>query len=158
MASITTQERSNILKLVVGMFNAAPGAAYLNEFVGAYQAMGNSYVNLATALGNNGAFQQLYPNSLTNGEKATKFLSTLGLDKNQEAQEWVQAKLNAGENFGVVILQALEAILETKSVDNISRTSQKHSEKISKKLKEPQVSRLSEDIPMIYLSNSFLSV
>ncbi len=117
MASITTQERSNILKLVVGMFNAAPGAAYLNEFVGAYQAMGNSYVNLATALGNNGAFQQLYPNSLTNGEKATKFLSTLGLDKNQEAQEWVQAKLNAGENFGVVILQALEAILETKSPD-----------------------------------------
>ena len=49
--AITKQERSNIVKLVVGMFNAAPGAEYLNEFVDAYQAMGNSYDNLAAALG-----------------------------------------------------------------------------------------------------------
>lgn len=115
--AITTQERSNILKLVVGMFNAAPGAAYLNEFVGAYQALGNSYEALATALGNTGAFQTLYSNALTNEEKSTKFLKTLGLDSNTEAQEWVVAKLNAGEAMSSVILQALVAIVETTSPD-----------------------------------------
>lgn len=115
--AITTQERSNILKLVVGMFDAAPGAAYLNEFVGAYQALGNSYEALATALGNTGAFQTLYSNALTNEEKSTKFLKTLGLDGNAEAQEWVVAKLNAGEAMSSVILQALVAIIETTSPD-----------------------------------------
>ena len=38
MASITVQERTTILKLVAGMFNAAPGATYLNEFTDAFVA------------------------------------------------------------------------------------------------------------------------
>ena len=115
--AISTQERTNIIKLVVGMFNAAPGAAYLNEFVDAFDAMGNSYEGLATALGNTGAFKSLYPSSLTNEEKATKFLKTLGLENNTEAQEWVAGKLNAGEAMSSVILQALVAIIETTSPD-----------------------------------------
>ena len=44
MATVTTQERTNILKLVAGMFNAAPGAAYLNEFTDAFVAMNKDLI------------------------------------------------------------------------------------------------------------------
>ena len=110
MATITTQERTNILKLVAGMFNAAPGANYLNEFTTAYQALGNNFAGLATALGNTGAFKSLYPSTLTATEFATKFLTTLGLQANTEAAAWVQAKVNSGASFSSVILQAVSAL------------------------------------------------
>ena len=113
MATITSQERTNITKLVVGMFNAAPGAAYLAEFTAAYQGLGNSLANLATALGNTGAFKALYPSYLTSAEFATKFLTTLGLQGNQEANDWVVAKVNGGTSYSSVILQAITAISNT---------------------------------------------
>lgn len=110
MASIQTQERTNILKLVAGMFNAAPGATYLNEFTDAYVALNKDLGALAAGLGQTGAFQSLYPSFLTADEFANKFLDTLGLKANTEAQDWVKAKVNAGENFASVIFQALVAI------------------------------------------------
>ena len=110
MATVTTQERTNILKLVAGMFNAAPGAAYLNEFTDAYVAMNKDLGALAAGLGQTGAFKSLYPSFLTADEFANKFLDTLGLKANTEAQDWVKAKVNAGENFASVIFQALVAI------------------------------------------------
>lgn len=113
MATITNAERTNITKLVVGLFNAAPGAAYLAEFTTAYQAMGNSLAGLATALGNTPAFKSLYPSYLTSTEFATKFLTTLGLENNQEAKDWVAAKVNGGTSYASVILQAVTAISNT---------------------------------------------
>ena len=110
MATVTTQERTNILKLVAGMFNAAPGAAYLNEFTDAYVAMNKDLGALAAGLGQTGAFKSLYPSFLTADEFANKFLDTLGLKANTEAQDWVKAKVNAGENFASVVFQALVAI------------------------------------------------
>ena len=110
MATVITQERTNILKLVAGMFNAAPGAAYLNEFTDAYVAMNKDLGALAAGLGQTGAFKSLYPSFLTADEFANKFLDTLGLKANTEAQDWVKAKVNAGENFASVIFQALVAI------------------------------------------------
>lgn len=110
MATVTTQERTNILKLVAGMFNAAPGAAYLNEFTDAYVALNKDLGALAAGLGQTGAFQAMYPSFLTAEEFANKFLDTLGLKANTEAQDWVKAKVNAGENFASVIFQALVAI------------------------------------------------
>lgn len=110
MATVTTQERTNILKLVAGMFNAAPGATYLNEFTDAYVALNKDLGALAAGLGQTGAFQAMYPSFLTAEEFANKFLDTLGLKANTEAQDWVKAKVNAGENFASVIFQALVAI------------------------------------------------
>lgn len=110
MATVTTQERTNILKLVAGMFNAAPGAAYLNEFTNAYVDLNKDLGALANALGQTGAFQAMYPSFLTADEFANKFLDTLGLKANTEAQDWVKAKVNAGESFASVIFQALVAI------------------------------------------------
>ncbi len=110
MATVITQERTNILKLVAGMFNAAPGAAYLNEFTDAYVAMNKDLGALAAGLGQTGAFKSLYPSFLTADEFANKFLDTLGLKANTEAQDWVKAKVNAGESFASVAFQALLAI------------------------------------------------
>lgn len=110
MATVTTQERTNILKLVAGMFNAAPGAAYLNEFTNAYVDLNKDLGALANALGQTGAFQAMYPSFLTADEFANKFLDTLGLKANTEAQDWVKAKVNAGESFASVAFQALLAI------------------------------------------------
>lgn len=123
MASITVQEhitvpeRTNILKLVAGMFNAAPGAAYLSEFTDAYLALNKDLGALANALGQTGAFKSLYPSFLTAEEFADKFLDTLGLKDNTEAQDWVQAKVNAGESFASVVFQALVAIDASTSDD-----------------------------------------
>lgn len=117
MASITVQERTNILKLVAGMFNAAPGAAYLNEFTDAYVAMNKDLGALAAGFGQTGAFQSLYPSFLTAEEFANKFLDTLGLKANTEAQDWVKAKVTAGESFASVIFQALVAIDASTSDD-----------------------------------------
>ena len=110
--NITSQERTNILKLVAGMFNAAPGAQYLEEFTTAFQALGNDYAALATALGNTTAFKGLYPSSLTVEETANKFLGSLGLANNAEAQDFVQSKLNAGEGIASVVYQALLALVD----------------------------------------------
>lgn len=110
MATVTTQERTNILKLVAGMFNAAPGAAYLNEFTDAYVAMNKDLGALANALGQTGAFKSVYPSFLSAEEFANKFLDTLGLKANTEAQDWVKAKVTAGESYASVIFQALVAI------------------------------------------------
>lgn len=110
MASITVQERTTILKLVAGMFNAAPGATYLNEFTDAFVALNKDFGALAVALGNTAPFQSLYPSYLTAEEFANKFLATLGLKDNAEAQDWVQARKNAGEDNASIIFQALVAI------------------------------------------------
>lgn len=110
MATVTTQERTNILKLVAGMFNAAPGATYLNEFTNAFVDLNKDLGALANALGQTGAFQSLYPSFLSAEEFANKFLDTLGLKANTEAQDWVKAKVTAGESYASVIFQALVAI------------------------------------------------
>lgn len=116
MASITAQERTTILKLVAGMFNAAPGATFLNGFTDAFVAMNKDYVALATALGQSEPFKSLYPSFLTAEEFANKFLATLGLKDNTNAQDWVQARKNAGEDNASIIFQALVAI-ETSTAD-----------------------------------------
>lgn len=115
--NVTSAERTNILKLVAGMFNAAPGAAYLEEFSTAFLALNKDYGALAAALADTGAFKALYPSSLTVEETATKFLTTLGLAANSEAQDFVQAKLNAGESIASVIFQSLLALVESTSTD-----------------------------------------
>ena len=110
MATVTTQERTNILKLVAGMFNAAPGATYLSGFTDAFVAMNKDYSALATALGESDAFKSLYPSFLTAEEFANKFLDTLGLKADTNAQDWVKAKVTAGESYASVIFQALLAL------------------------------------------------
>ena len=108
--AITTQERTNILKLTVGLFNAAPGANYLSEFTSVFEANGHNLAALAGTLGTTGAFQSLYPSFQTASEFATKFLTTLGLQGNTEAVDFVTAKFNAGVPKAQIIYDALVAL------------------------------------------------
>jgi len=108
--AITTQERTNILKLTVGLFNAAPGANYLSEFTSVFEANGHNLAALAGTLGTTGAFQSLYPSFQTASEFATKFLTTLGLQGNTEAVDFVTAKFNAGVPKAQIIFDALVAL------------------------------------------------
>lgn len=108
--AITTQERTNILKLTVGLFNAAPGANYLSEFTSVFEANGHNLAALAGTLGTTGAFQSLYPNFQTASEFATKFLTTLGLQGNTEAVDFVTAKFNAGVPKAQIIYDAVVAL------------------------------------------------
>ena len=114
MATVSAADQDNILKLVAGMFNAAPGAGYLKEFSDAFVAMGSDYSALARGLGASSAFKPLYPASMSDDAFATQFLSTLGLQLNLEAQTWVKAHVQAGKPYAQVMLEALVALVETK--------------------------------------------
>ncbi len=113
MNAVTATEQSNIFKLVAGMFNAAPGEAYLQEFTDAYLALGKDFSALATALGQTESFKALYPENMAAEAFTQQFLSPLGLNDNQEAQDWVLFHLGLGMSHAQVMLSALEAIVET---------------------------------------------
>lgn len=115
--AITTQERTNILKLTAGLFNAAPGANNLADFVSVYEANGHNLQALALTLGNSGPFNTMYPSYQTASEFAAKFLATLGLQGNAEAVDFITAKFNAGEAKAQIMYDALVAINGTSSPD-----------------------------------------
>ncbi|MBI5275318.1 MAG: hypothetical protein HY854_02575 [Burkholderiales bacterium] len=93
--AITANERGNILELLVLMFDATPGG-YLDDVVAVYEAVGHNLAQLANLLGSTPAFQSLHPNFQTADEFATDFLSTVGLEGDVQARQWVIANFNAG--------------------------------------------------------------
>lgn len=108
--AITTAERDQIIKLVVGMFNAAPGSTYLNLIVSIYEANGHNLPALAQTLAGTTAFQQIHPNFETAGEFATSFLTQFGLQGNQTAIDFITSRFNAGVSKGVIIQQAISVL------------------------------------------------
>src|SRR5574344_1222095 len=117
MASITQAERTDILKLLVGMFDAAPGATYLNEFADVFVSTNKNLGALAELLGQTAEFKAIYPSFLTAEGFANEFLATVGLQDNAEARDWVQSRVNAGEDKAVVIFQGLEALKASTSAE-----------------------------------------
>ena len=105
--AITTTERDAIIKLVIGMFNAAPGATYLSTITSIFEANGHNMTALAQTLSTTSAFTSLYPNFQTTSEFVTSFLTKLGLQTNQTAIDYVTAQVNAGVNKGEIILNAI---------------------------------------------------
>jgi hypothetical protein len=113
--AINATEQQNIVKLIVAMFDAAPGSVYLDEIVQLYEANGHNLSALAVSLSQTSAFHSIYNSGLTSQQFATKFLTTLGLEGNQEAIDFVVAKANAGVNRGQIILEAEVALTATTS-------------------------------------------
>lgn len=98
--AITAETRTDIIEIVVGMFDAAPGASVLAELTASVDA-GTSLRDLTVALANSTVFQAAYPNFLTNEEFATNFLtSILGGNVTQEIMDEAVAiavtELNGG--------------------------------------------------------------
>lgn len=108
--ALSTAERTNIIKLVVGMFNAAPGATYLADLTVAFEANGRSLSNLAKDLALTPAYKALNPVFQTAAEFATAFLTPLGLQANTVAIDFVTAKFNAGVSKGQIAYEALVAL------------------------------------------------
>jgi S-layer protein len=113
--ALTATEQTNLMNLVVSMFNAAPGKQYFDLISDFYEANGRSLHNTANWLAGTGAFQSLYPSFLTSQQFATAFLSTLGLEGNQAAVDYIVGQDNAGVNRGTIILQAEQLLLASNS-------------------------------------------
>jgi len=74
--AISTQDRAEILRVVVGMFNGAPGATILSQLTTAFEA-GSSLQDIATNLAQTAEYQSLYPDNNTNQETATKIVDSI---------------------------------------------------------------------------------
>lgn len=117
---VTATARSNIIKLAVGMFNAAPGATYLKEFEDII-AQDLGFTTLTKSLCQTSAFLNIYPESSTDAEFVSGFLSPL-LDtyvteeNKQHATDHMLALLqNNNGDRADAILQILVALNEMPS-------------------------------------------
>ncbi|HVZ44453.1 MAG TPA: hypothetical protein VHA82_11640 [Ramlibacter sp.] len=109
--AITAAERSEIIELVVLMFDAAPGSALLQQMVSFYEDQGHSLRALADALGRTPVFASIHPNFETSDEFASSLLSPIGLGNDALAHDVVVAQLNAGNSksgIAFLVWQALK--------------------------------------------------
>lgn len=118
--ALTSQERTNIIKLTVAMFNAAPGATYLADLTVAYEANGRSLAQLARTLTDTASYKSINPVFQTAAEFASSLLTPLGLQANTTAVDFVTAKFNAGVSKGQIaydVAVALDATTDTQFAD-----------------------------------------
>ena len=101
--AISTQERTNVVELVVGMFNASPGATYLDELTGSYELSGNSLVQVARMLANTPLYYSIAPQSQTAAQFAAYVLTPFNLQNDAIAIDFVTSRFNAGMNKGQII-------------------------------------------------------
>lgn len=111
---MSIQAQSSVLYLVVGMFNAAPGKTYLDQFTSSIDA-GQSINELAQSLSQTGAFLSLYPNSLSDTEFATNYLNSLVGSATSEqdkawAINWMTDLLVSGSSRAEAMLAATNAL------------------------------------------------
>lgn len=95
--AITVEARTNIIGLVVGMFNAAPGASVLSDLVAAYEA-GSTLKQIAANLANTDQFKSIFPTFSTNDEFATKVVNQLLAQASTEAKAEAVTVLTAALN------------------------------------------------------------
>ncbi|MES2603888.1 MAG: hypothetical protein V4603_03065, partial [Pseudomonadota bacterium] len=115
--AISTDERSDLIKLVVGMFNASPGAEYLSALITAYEAHGRDLGQLARTLATNPIFVAVAPPTQSAAEFADFFLTPLGLQNDPIALNFINSRFNAGVNKGQIIREALQALENTRLED-----------------------------------------
>ncbi|WP_293007983.1 hypothetical protein [Nitrosomonas sp.] len=104
------------VQIVVTLFNAAPGAHYLNEFVSYLDNTGSSTKELASILAQTDVFKQsLYSDTLSNTDFAYQFVkNAVGLLVSNEDKTWAASEiekiLDAGESRGNVLHSAATAL------------------------------------------------
>ncbi len=114
--ALTLAEQNALVQVAVGMYDAAPGGVYLNDFTNFVEA-GNSIQALVNVLAGSPSFQApaFFPNSLTNGQFGVKFIDQLvGTDvaaaDKAWAASWIEGQLNAGVSRGDAIINAVSAL------------------------------------------------
>src|SRR3954468_16935536 len=113
--ALSATEQTNIMRLVVGMFNAAPGAIYFDQIATFFESSGRNMTTLANALANTGAFHQLNTAGQTADQFADSFLTPFGLQNNAEARLFITSQVNAGVNKGQIELTAVNALAASTS-------------------------------------------
>lgn len=112
--AITVEVRAELIKLVVGMFNAAPGFTIMTDLAVASNA-GSSVAQIAASLEQSTEFKSIYPVFLTNNEFATNLVNNMvgnlvsATEKAWAVSELV-AELNAGASRSAVVLAAVTAL------------------------------------------------
>ncbi len=112
--AISTAEQASIIKLAVGMFNAAPGG-YMGTLQDAFSAGGSSLVNLANTLANTPVFTGLNSSYTTNAPDAafaTAWVNNMVGDtatvaNKDAAVNFVIALLGGGQSRGAVMNQVI---------------------------------------------------
>ncbi|UZE95134.1 beta strand repeat-containing protein [Alkalimarinus alittae] len=119
--AITAIQRTELVSLLVGMFDAAPSAEILTEFVAYFEA-GDSITDIANNLDDTEVFQSMYPTWFTNEDFASKFTKTI-MDGNTDAAglavatSEVLALLNAGYSQGETAKIATDFLMAVDATD-----------------------------------------
>lgn len=111
----STEATNEILAVLVGMFDAAPGSAILTQLQDAADA-GVSLKQLAAVLAAKAQFAQVYPTSDTASAFADKLVANLlgdevAAEQKEAAHDLIVGKLNAGESRSDVIVDAVQLLL-----------------------------------------------
>jgi hypothetical protein len=108
--SITATERTQIIDLIVMMFEAAPGATYLSQIVAMYEANGHSRDTLAAQLDDTTVHQGLNPPTQTLCAFTSELLGPLNLSADAFATDFVASRWVAGATKGQIACEALQAL------------------------------------------------
>ncbi len=97
--AISVQQRTDLISIVVGMFNAAPGAKVLSDLTVAFEA-NQTRLQIATNLARSAEYLSIFPEFLTNSEFATKLVdnmvgSLVSATAKADAVTLLTAQLNA---------------------------------------------------------------
>lgn len=113
--AMTKTERDNLLGLLVGMFDASPNSALLDQFATSLMG-GTSLTDLADDLAATAEFKSIFPVWLTNEEFAERFVAQV-LDGNTSeagvtfAEDYVAGLLNGGSTIGEAAVIATQALM-----------------------------------------------
>lgn len=121
MAFVTTAQRNELIALTIGMFNAAPGANYLNNLVTLFES-GKTRMDIASVLATRAEFAEVYSPILGNDEFSARLVANLlgneaGSAATQWAMNWAKAHLAAGESRAALIASAVQALQNSTSAD-----------------------------------------
>jgi len=113
--SLQNSERAELVTLICGMFDAAPGATYYQSFAANLASGNQSLKDLAIDLANTQAFQSIYPSTLSDAEFASQFITKLvGSYTAQENTDWaigwLETKLAGGTSRGEAVYEAVTAL------------------------------------------------
>jgi uncharacterized ferredoxin-like protein len=100
--AFTAEVRTDLIGLVVGALNAAPGASFLSDLVTQYNN-GASVAQIAAAMGETAQFKAIYPTFLTNQEFLVRMVDNIvGNSVPASEKTWavnlLLADLNGGAN------------------------------------------------------------
>lgn len=115
--AITAAQQTSILKIVAGLFNAAPGATYLTSFANYMALPGATSLGLANALAADAAFTNgVMGGQVTVAAQVAKLMANFGLTyaaapvagtADGDAQAFFTGQINAGVGFGQIVDSAV---------------------------------------------------